>query len=87
MSYTPQVDDYVKWRDTEGWVYFVDKEYLTIEVGVKPKEDNLVPMHKKHHILIVCHHWNWYELEYVKNRRDIGTDDYKSQRYRDADLY
>jgi len=87
MSYTPQVDDYVKWRNIEGWVYFLDKEYLTIEVGVKPKEDNLVPMHKKHHILIVCHHWDWHELEYVKNRRDLGVDDYKSQRYRDADLY
>ena len=87
MSYTPQVDDYVKWRGTEGWVYFIDKEYLTIEVGVKPKEDNLVPMHKKHHILIVCHHWDWHELEYVKNRRVVGVDDYKAQRHRDADLY
>jgi len=87
MSYTPQVDDYVKWKNTEGWVYFVDKEYLTIEVGVKPKEDNLVPMHKKHHILIVCHHWDWHELEYVKNRRVVGVDEYKSQRHRDADLY
>ena len=38
MSYTPEVDDYVKWRNVEGWVYFVDKEYLTIEVGVKPKK-------------------------------------------------
>ena len=40
MSYTPQVDDYVKWTDslgrvTEGWVYFVDSAYITIEVGVK----------------------------------------------------
>ena len=54
------------------------------EVGVKPKDDDLVPMHKKHHILIVCHHWDWHELEYIKNRRgDIDT--YKSQvgRYSD----
>ena len=56
----PQVDDYVKWRNVEGWVYFVDKEYLTIEVGVKDKEDDLVPMLKKHPILIVCHHWDWH---------------------------
>ena len=84
MSYTPEVDDYVKWRNVEGWVYFVDKEYLTIEVGVKNKEDDLVPMHKKHHILIVCHHWDWHELEYIKNRRG-NIDTYKSQigRYSD----
>ena len=63
---------------SEGWVYFVDKEYLTFEVGVKPKEDDLVPMHKKHHILIVCHHWDWHELEYIKNRRG-NIDTYKSQ--------
>lgn len=85
MSYTPRVDDYVKWRGTEGWVYFVDREYLTIEVGVKPKEDDLVPMHKKHHILIVCYYWDWHQLEYIKNRRgDIDT--YKSQVGRYLDI-
>jgi hypothetical protein len=84
MHYIPRVDDYVKWRGIEGWVYFVDKEYLTIEVAVKEKADNLVPFHKKHHVLIVCHHWDWHELEYVKNRRG-NIDTYKSQvgRYSD----
>ena len=34
----PQVDDYVRWGDLEGWVYFKDpKHYLTIEIGVRPK--------------------------------------------------
>ena len=29
----PQVDDYVRWGDLEGWVYFKDpNHYLTIEI-------------------------------------------------------
>jgi len=68
MNYVPKIDDYVKWRNIEGWVYFVDNEYITIEVGTKEKTDDLVPMHKKNHILIVCHNWYWDELEYVKSR-------------------
>ena len=52
MTYTPKVNDYVKWTDslgkvTEGWVYFVCKDYFTIEIGVKDKPDNLVDIHKK----------------------------------------
>ena len=69
MSYTPEVDDYVKWRNIEGWVYFVDTEYLTIEVGVKPKEDDLVPRHKKHHCLVVVQDYQYDELVYVNSRR------------------
>jgi hypothetical protein len=68
MNYVPKIDDYVKWRNIEGWVYFFDNEYITIEVGTKDKPDDLVPMHKKQHILIVCHNWYWDELEYVKSR-------------------
>tara|TARA_S200002703_G_C3703296_1_gene216013 strand:+ start:228 stop:443 length:216 start_codon:yes stop_codon:yes gene_type:complete len=68
MNYVPKINDYVKWRNIEGWVYFFDNEYITIEVGTKDKPDDLVPMHKKQHILIVCHNWYWDELEYVKSR-------------------
>ena len=72
-SYIPQVDDYVKWHHNhhvhEGWIYFKGDEYLTIEIFVKNKPDNLVKMHKKVHCLIVCHKWNWDELEYIDNRR------------------
>ena len=89
-SYSPRVDDYVRWEHNghidEGWVYFVGEEYLTIEVSVKDKPDELVNMHKKVHCLVVCHHWYWKELQYIKNRRDpIDIDSYKSQegRYQD----
>ncbi len=72
-SYSPQVDDYVKWHHNnlidEGWIYFVGDEYLTIEVSVKDKPDELVNMHKKVHCLVVCYKWDWSELEYITNRR------------------
>lgn len=72
-SYSPRVDDYVKWHQNniidEGWVYFVGDEYLTIEVSVKDKPDELVNMHKKVHCLVVCYKWDWSELEYIRNRR------------------
>jgi hypothetical protein len=51
MTYTPQVNDYVVWKDIEGWVYFTCDEYITIEVGTKPKHDGL-SKHKKDHILV-----------------------------------
>ena len=41
MSYVPKINDYVIWNHHgiihEGWVYFVDSAYITIEIGVKPK--------------------------------------------------
>ena len=94
MSYVPTIDDYIRWNHNghvdEGWVYFVGDEYLTIEVSVKDKPDELVNIHKKIHCLVVCHHWYWNELEYIKNRRKeyVYSDetlmfgDYKSQEYR-----
>ena len=94
MSYHPKVDDYVKWTNslghvTEGWVYFVHPSYITIEVGVKDKPDNLVHFHKKTHCCVLCFSQNWNELEYIKNRRNVEklVSEYKSQQYRDADLY
>lgn len=76
-SYTPQIDDYVRWVRgngfvTEGWVYFVDEKYITIETGVKDKpncEYTREEKHKKIHILVVCHDCFWKELEYIKHRR------------------
>jgi len=77
MPYLPQVDDYVKWNknkvDIEGWVYFADSEYITIEIGVKCKDNENIkdcPIHKKTHCLVVCHHSYWKDLKYIKNRRN-----------------
>ena len=58
-SYEPQLNDYVIWRNVEGWVYFICEEYITIEIAVKTKCDadlEYSPLHKMHHCLIVCYH-------------------------------
>ena len=91
MTYIPKVNDYVKWHHNglidEGWVYFFCKDYITIEIGVTEKPDNLVHFHKKTHCLVVCHNWYWNELEYVKNREnEMSCDEYKSQQYRYGDV-
>ena len=88
MLYTPRVDDYVKFRGVEGWVYFVCSEYITIEISVKDKPDSYVGFHKKVHCLVLCYIQNWNELEYVKHRRGVIEDsmlEYKSQEHRYID--
>ena len=85
MTYVPQVDDYVKWKDHEGWVYFKCDQSLSIEIGVKDKKCCLGTRHKKDHILLVCYSFQWHELEYVKNRRKVNVDEYKSQEGRYID--
>jgi len=78
MSYVPNVDDYVRWTTTfgnvhEGWVYFTDREYITIELSVKDKSEESYkdsPLHRKIHSLLVCQHYYWDQLEYIKNRRN-----------------
>lgn len=55
----------------EGWIYFVGDEYITIETGVKCKDESDIThcsIHQKIHTLVVCHNWFWDELEYVKTR-------------------
>tara|TARA_B100001939_G_C16736784_1_gene527951 strand:+ start:378 stop:680 length:303 start_codon:yes stop_codon:yes gene_type:complete len=99
MHYIPKIDDYVIWRNIEGWVYYVDEDHITIEISVKPKEDNLMPLHKKHHCLVVVQDFQYDELVYVHSRRfanasnleemeiyikDSG-DTYKSQEHRYQD--
>ena len=74
MTNKPRVNDYVKWTNslgivTEGWVYFVDQEYFTIEISVREKPDNLVKFHKKTHCLVLCHNCYWDEVEYIKCRK------------------
>jgi hypothetical protein len=75
MPYTPEVDDYVKWNKgnhpVEGWIYYKDQEYITIEIGVKCKNmDNITacPIHHKTHTLVVCFPKYYHQLEYIKTR-------------------
>ena len=78
MSYQPRINDYVTWtKDVEGWVYFVDKEYITIETDVweKSKESyEHSPIHKNHRVLVLCYSYQWNELIYIKSRKSIHEE-------------
>jgi len=80
MHYIPKVDDYVRWKEHEGWVYFKCDISISIEIGVCDKvcREHGASFHKKNHILLVCPSFQWNELEYIKNRRN-EEDTYKSQ--------
>lgn len=71
-TYTPKIDDYVRWQGDEGWVYFVCPDYFTIEVLAKCKDEEDIqycPIHKKIHVLVVCYRQFWKDVEYLSNRR------------------
>lgn len=74
MSYEPKVNDYVKWtKGIEGWVYFKDKEYITIEFCVRPKnEENYkaCPIHTNERTMVLCYHKQWNELIYLGYRKN-----------------
>ena len=85
----------------EGWVYFKcdyapkkkgfpqTEHYITIELGVQdmPPEQQRTSLHKKNHVLLLCYHFQWHQLEYITNRRDnIDVQMYHSQEGRYADI-
>jgi len=77
MHYTPNVDDYVLWNkgkfSVEGWVYFKDTAYLTIETKVTPKHPEDLPNgthHQNERTLVVCYPESWKDLTYVRSRAD-----------------
>ena len=78
-QYIPSVNDYVEWtKGVEGWVYFKDKEYITIEHIVRPKDDvNLecCPIHKNERLLVICYAKQWEELQYIKSRQSIYEEE------------
>ena len=73
MTYRPQVNDYVEWtKGVEGWVYFRDDEYITIEYIVRPKDQvnyRACPIHANERLLVVCYKEDWKQLKYVKSRK------------------
>ncbi len=75
MSYNPKVNDYVKWtKGVEGWIYFRDKEYVTIEHSVRPKDEvnyECCPIHTNERLLVICYENQWDQLEYIKSRKSI----------------
>jgi hypothetical protein len=77
--YEPQINDYVKWtKGVEGWVYFKIGEYITIEIGVRPKDClnfQACCLHRNERVLVVCYHSQWKELKYVKSRKSIYEEE------------
>tara|TARA_R110000868_G_scaffold8124_2_gene41920 strand:- start:7223 stop:7459 length:237 start_codon:yes stop_codon:yes gene_type:complete len=75
MNFEPKVNDYVVWtKGVEGWVYFVDNEYITIETNVweKSKESyEHSPIHRNDRVLVLCYSHQWNELTYVKSRKSV----------------
>ena len=82
MSYNPQVNDFVVWtKGVEGWVYFRDDEYITIEYIVRPKDKvnyHACPIHANERLLVVCYKEDWKQLKYVKSRESV----YEEEEYR-----
>ena len=86
-DYKPKVNDYVIWDKgeygiEEGWVYFYDDEYITIETGIKPKPQCELQhsRHKYIHTLLLCPSEYWPQLKYVKSR-----DHAKPQHYSECE--
>lgn len=77
--YEPKVNDYVIWKkDIEGWVYFKDKEYITIEASVQPKSQenyHACSIHRNNRLLVLCYHNQWKELTYVKSRESVYEEE------------
>ena len=77
--YEPKVNDYVRWtKGVEGWVYFKDDEYITIEVNVRPKNNEnyeACSLHANERLLVICYHSQWKELEYVKSRESVHEEE------------
>ena len=76
MSYIPEVNDYVLWnKGIEGWVYFKDVQYITIESNVRPKDDvnyEASPFHANNRLLIICFKDQWKELTYIRSRKSVN---------------
>ena len=79
MTYTPQVNDYVEWtKGVEGWIYFTDEEYITIEYIVRPKNKvnyRACPIHANERLLVVCYKEQWNQLKYIKSRTSIYEEE------------
>jgi len=75
--YVPEVDHYVRWngQGLEGWIYFIDREYLTLEIMVRKKSEesfNDAMFHRNERCLVIVYPEDWKDLEYVKKRVKKG---------------
>lgn len=72
-TYIPKVDDYVKYDDLEGWIYFIDEEYFTLEIMTREKSlesYNDSKFHRNYRCLVLVYREDWKDLIFIKNRWD-----------------
>lgn len=81
--YSPRLNDYVKWKKgIEGWVYFVDQQYITIETNVTPKDQEDLrhsPLHRNKRLLVLCYKEQWGELKQVGYRENKYSEEILSR--------
>lgn len=79
MNYEPKENDFVRWtKGIEGWVYFKDKEYITIEASVRPKDVQNYEdcsLHRNERLLVICYKNQWDELKYIRSRQSIYEEE------------
>jgi len=72
--YEPRVNDYVYWKPhIQGWVYFKDNDYVTIECFVEPKDQEnyeACSLHRNDRLLILCYKEQWNQLKYEGHREN-----------------
>ena len=71
QTYTPEVDHYVRYKHLEGWIYFIDREYLTLEIMVRKKSEesyNDATFHRNERCLVLVYPEDWKDLEFIKKR-------------------
>ena len=82
--YKPSLNDYVQWtKGVEGWVYFVDKEYITIETNVFPKDEQNIQacsLHRNNRVLVLCYQEQWNQLNYVGYRLNKYSEEILSEK-------
>ena len=71
VNYKPKINDYVRWKHLEGWIYFVGELYITIEIMVREKSEQSYKdcnLHRNERCLVLCFPEQYGELEYIKSR-------------------
>lgn len=72
--YQPTINDRVKWKDQEGWVYCITDRYFTLEVATKTREDDLGSLHKKYHVLVLVFKQFYHQVVYLGHRKSKYDD-------------
>ena len=74
--YVPVINDRVRYKNMEGWVYCITDQYFTLEISTKPMTEpsSIHSPHRSHHCLL-CVFTSFYDqVEYLGRRESIYHD-------------